>query len=69
MHDKNGSLLQVGDVVHIPCVITYLHGGEDACNVNLKTIHGRKPDGQIETFASVNTAQVVLIDRPEEQKT
>ncbi len=64
MHDKNGTALKVGDVVMMPCKIKYLYEGTpDFCNVELETIHGRRPDGKQESFSAVNTAQVILLSR------
>lgn len=64
VHDHNGTPLKPGDIVNIPCIVTETYGGQDYCNVRLETIHGRKPDGAKETFSAINTAQVVLVDRP-----
>lgn len=60
MHDSNGTPLKKGDVVLIPAVITELHGGEDFCNVTVKTTHGRRPDGMPETISAINTGVLVL---------
>jgi hypothetical protein len=66
MHDRNGTLLKKGDVVIIPCVVEGLsEGTEDFCNINLQTLHGRKPDRQKERFSVINTAQVILYERPD----
>jgi hypothetical protein len=64
MHDRNGTPLQVGDVVLIPSKITALFPSEDYCNVAAESIHGRRPDGQKETFCAINTGVVVLHERP-----
>lgn len=66
MHDHNGTLLKVGDKVSVPCVITSLcESTPDFCNVSVETEHGRRPDGQKETFSAINTAQLVLVERPQ----
>lgn len=65
MHDLNGTELKKGDVVFIPCRIEELHPGDDYCNVTLKSLHGRRPDGNPETISAINTAVVVLLERPE----
>jgi hypothetical protein len=67
MHDRNGTPLKKGDTVLIEAVIDQLHGGEDHCNVSLKTVHGRRPDGGTEYITS-NTAVVVLHARAKEQE-
>lgn len=63
MHDKNGSHLQVGDIVLIPARVKELQPTDDYCNVNLESIHGRRPDGVKETIYSINTAVTVLLER------
>lgn len=65
MHDANGTPLKVGDKVMIPCEITYLsESTPDYCNVTVQTELGRRPDGHKESFSAINTAQLVLIQRP-----
>jgi hypothetical protein len=61
MHDANGSKLNVGDKVMIPCEITQLHGGEDYCNVDMKTTIGRRPDGEKEQICAINTGCMVKV--------
>lgn len=64
MHDRNGTQLQVGDVVLIPAKITNLsESTPDYCNVSLESIEGRHPDSMKETFC-VNTAVLSLYERP-----
>jgi hypothetical protein len=57
-HDQFGKPLQPGDVVNIPCVIKSISSEEGYCNVELETLHGRRPDGHKDTFSALNTAQV-----------
>lgn len=64
MHDKNGTLLQKGDIVLVPAVITSLSEGEEYCNVGIETLYGRRPDGAKESMTAINTAVLVLHDRP-----
>jgi hypothetical protein len=62
MHDINGSKLNVGDKVLIPCEIVELsEATEEFCNVKVTTTLGRKPDGQKESFSAINTAQLVKV--------
>src|SRR5687768_16569395 len=69
VHDLNGAELKKGDVVLIPCRIEELHPGDDYCNVTVNTLHGRRPDGVLETISVINTAVVVLFKRgPEASK-
>ena len=56
MHDRNGNRLKVGDVVLIEAEITKDYATEEYCNVELRTIHGRRPDGQRETIGAVRRA-------------
>lgn len=50
MHDHKGRELQVGDKVLIPFVVTEVYSDIDYCNVTLKSVHGRKPDGAKEVL-------------------
>ncbi len=60
MHDKNGTPLKKGDIVTITAEITELSATEEYCNVTLKTVDGRRPDGQPETIHAINTGVMVL---------
>jgi hypothetical protein len=65
MHDRNGTQLKVGDIVMMPARVTNLsESTADYCNVNIESVHGRRPDGAKETFC-INTGVLVLHDRPE----
>ena len=65
MHDRNGTLIQEGDVVLIQAKVTAAYGGADYCNVTLavgfEKEHG--PDN-VQSSLTVNTRQTVLFDRP-----
>lgn len=63
MHDKNGTPLQLGDLVLIPARIVQLAAGEDFCNVSLETTHGRRPDSKPEYIGAINTAVLVFHER------
>ena len=66
MHDKNGTELAVGDRVAIFGTITQLcTSTEEYCNVTVTTDYGRRPDGDKSAFSAINTAQLVLVERPE----
>jgi hypothetical protein len=56
MHDAKGRELKVGDVVLIPARVTELYAQEDYCNVQAKSILGRRPDDAHEVFGAINTA-------------
>jgi hypothetical protein len=57
-HDRNGNLIQVGDMVMIPCKIKEVHLTEDYCNVNLETKEEMYPTRDPSHF-SLNSKQVV----------
>lgn len=61
MHDVNGNLLKVGDKVNVPCVVKELYGGENECNVQLETVHGRRPDSRKEVIGCINTGVTELV--------
>lgn len=63
MHDRNGTPLKKGDLVMIPAIITELSPNEDYCNVTVKTLDGRRPDGKEETISAINTAVMVLANK------
>lgn len=63
MHDRNHTPLKLGDTVLVPCVITQLSPQDEYCNVQLQTVHGRRPDDQKETVYAINTAVCVLLER------
>lgn len=63
-HDINGNLLQPGDEALIRVKVLSVNEGEDYCNCQLETVHGRKPDGLKETFGSVNTAILEKVLQP-----
>lgn len=62
MHDRNGTPLQVGDVVMVPYMITSLTPGADFCNMTAQSVYGRKPDGLPEYYSG-NTAVCTLVTR------
>lgn len=66
MHDRNGTPLKKGDIVTITAQITDLGVAEDYCNVTVKTVDGRRPDGQPETISAINTGVLVLQSRTKE---
>lgn len=55
MHDMNGLPLAIGDKVVFRATITSLAQGEDYCNVGIRSIAGRRPDGQKESVNAINT--------------
>lgn len=63
MHDRNGTPLKIGDVVLVPMTITDISQADDYCNVSMKSVAGRRPDGMKESVSAVNTGVVVLYEK------
>lgn len=55
MHDAKGRQLQLGDVVLMPATVTDISPGEEYCNVTVRSIFGRRPDGENEQVSAINT--------------
>jgi len=62
MHDRIGRPLKKGDKVTILAEITDISPREDFCNVTVKTVYPRRPDGAFETISAINTAVMDLAD-------
>lgn len=58
-HDRDGKLLEVGDFVYIPCVVTQINPGEDYCNINVETVEKMPPENKYTNNYSLNTKQVI----------
>jgi hypothetical protein len=56
-HDRKGNLLQVNDIVNIPCKVTAVQTGEEYCNLNLESIEPMFPGTSKNSFV-VNAKQV-----------
>jgi hypothetical protein len=63
-HDKNGNLLEVGDLVGIKAVVTAIHAGEEYCNLSLETEEVMFP-GDNKTALSLNAKQVKKVHQAE----
>lgn len=66
-HDKNGKLVQVGDVVAVEFKVKSVMGGEDFCNCSLESIIPMLPTGE-PCSMSLNLGQTELVDPMEETK-
>lgn len=64
MHDRNGTPLHVGDKVMLPAEILEVQAHADYCNATVRLLPMRGSGGR-EEKSVVNTAQLVLVDRPE----
>ncbi len=54
-HDAHNNLLQEGDEVILRLLVKSVQPGEDYCNCNLVSLHGRRPDGLKESLSAINT--------------
>jgi len=68
MHDAKGRELKVGDIAMIPVKITELHATEDYCNVSAKSLFGRRPDKEKETFSAINTGVMLRANPGDENE-
>lgn len=59
-HDRNGNLLEVGDIVNVPCKVTSVTPSEEYCNVNLETLYPMPPYTGGDTMVR-NTKQCELV--------
>lgn len=64
MHDRNGTALKVGDKVMLQGTIVEVQAHADYCNATVLLLPMRGSGGRDEREV-VNTAQVVLVERPE----
>ena len=60
-HDINSQALKAGDHVMVECVVDYVCGGEEWCNVGLKTVLPMLPGNQ-PTSISLNAGQVRKVE-------
>jgi hypothetical protein len=56
-HDRKGNLLNVGDQVHVPCVVKEIQAGDEFYNLTLETIEPMYPGDQKSAIA-LNAGQV-----------
>lgn len=64
-HDRNGELLQKGDKVLIPCVVTDVSESEDYCNITVETEEPCHP-GDSKSSYTLNARQVCKECEPED---
>lgn len=56
-HDAEGNLLQVGDIVNLPCKIKEIYMTEEYCNCSLEMVCPMYPTNRKDSV-TVNTRQV-----------
>lgn len=61
-HDMNGKVLQVGDLVSVPCRVKAIQLTEEFCNVTLVTVNPMYPSRDPSTLV-VNARQVKVESR------
>lgn len=61
-HDMGGKLIEVGDVVHIPCRVKSIQMTEEYCNLSVETIQFMPPY-TTPTTVTLNTKQVILQEK------
>lgn len=59
MHDAKGRELEIGDIVIVPCRVESVSPGAEFCNVSIRTLGGRLPDGQTNYYGDINTKQLI----------
>jgi hypothetical protein len=62
-HDKNGQVLNEGDLVSVSARVKSISTGEEYCNVMLETVEPMYP-GDSSIVLSLNAKQVELVERP-----
>jgi hypothetical protein len=69
MHDRNGTPLQVGDVVAVEMRVVECYASADYCNVKLEYGFGAEhgPANVTGSISSINTRQTLLLKRPTEE--
>lgn len=56
-HDRNGNLLEVEDMVMVPCRVKVITMAEDYCNLTVETHIPMPPNGTVTTI-TLNAKQV-----------
>lgn len=61
-HDRDGTLLKVGNTVMVPARVKEIHDTEEYCNVTLETLQPMYPGNSYSTIV-LNAKQVVHADK------
>jgi hypothetical protein len=62
MHDRNGTLLKVGDIVNIPGKVVSCSANEEYCNVTIQLSEPMYPETRLDNY-TLNARQVFLVKR------
>ena len=62
-HDKNGQLLEVGDLVTVRARVSSVQAGDEYCNVSLETVEPMHPTANTSAL-TLNTRQVEKVATP-----
>lgn len=58
-HTRDGLLVNVGDVLYLPCKVKSVQTGEEFCNVDVETLYPMPPYDHPSNFSALNTKQFV----------
>jgi hypothetical protein len=61
-HDRDGKLLEIGDMVNIPATVTAIQTGAEYCNISVQPVEPMYPSDRHDTI-TLNTKQVVKIEK------
>lgn len=62
-HDKNGTLIKIGDIVLIECEVKNISGDENYCSLDVETILPMPGNGHKNYIGALSTKQVLLKDK------
>ncbi len=58
-HDANGELVNVSDIVYIPCKVKAVHMSEEFCNLDLELMYIMPGRSSRDSYSAINTKQVI----------
>jgi len=61
-HDLNGKLIEVGNVVLIPCKVKSITMDENYCNLTVESVYSMPPNNTRNEWV-LNTKQVILQEK------
>jgi hypothetical protein len=61
-HDKNGNLIEVGDRIDIPCIVTNIQATDDYCNCTVETTEKMAPEFKYTNTYTLNTKMVEKVE-------